>query len=114
MKIMTFNIQHCLDYKRRRIDFDLFAEKIKENTALYIDIGAKDKEEAQAVVSLGLGAIGFVEGEKAVQPEGFGEDVKNLYFIVLATGSLIAFLAMKFIYNIGKKEEAEISAMSAN
>ena len=30
MKVMTFNIQHCLDYKRRKIDFDLFAEKIKE------------------------------------------------------------------------------------
>ncbi len=64
----------------------------------------------QAVVALGLGAIGFVEGEAAVQPEGFGEDVKNLYFIVLAIGSLIAFLAMKFIYNIGKKEEAEFAA----
>ncbi len=59
----------------------------------------------QAVVSLGLSAIGFVEGENAVQPEGFGEDVKSLYIVVLAVGSLIAFLAMKFIYNIGKKEE---------
>ena len=64
----------------------------------------------QAVVALGLGAIGFAEGETAVQPEGFGEDVKNLYFIVLAIGSLIAFLAMKFIYNIGKKEEEEFAA----
>ncbi len=59
----------------------------------------------QAVVALGLSAIGFVEGEGASQPDGFGEDVKSLYFIVLAVGSLIAFLAMKFIYNIGKKEE---------
>ena len=67
----------------------------------------------QAVVALGLGAIGFVEGEAAVQPDGFGEDVKNLYFIVLAIGSLIAFLAMKFIYNIGKKEEEEFAAGSA-
>lgn len=64
----------------------------------------------QAVVSWGLVAIGFVEGENAVQPEGFGEDVKNLYFIVLAAGSLIAFLSMKFIYNIGKKEEDEMAA----
>lgn len=30
MKVMTFNIQHCLDYKRRKINFDLFADKIKE------------------------------------------------------------------------------------
>ena len=68
----------------------------------------------QAAVSIGLGRIGFIEGENAVQPAGFGEDVKSLYFILLAVGSLVAFLAMKFIYNIGKKEEAELSAMSAN
>ena len=64
----------------------------------------------QAVVSWGLVAIGFVEGENAVQPESFGEDVTKLYFIVLAAGSLIAFLSMKFIYNIGKKEEEEMAA----
>lgn len=63
----------------------------------------------QAVVALALGAIGFVEGDNAVQPETFGEDVKSLYFIVLAVGSLIAFLSMKFIYNIGKKEELEFA-----
>lgn len=63
----------------------------------------------QAVVALGLGAIGFVEGEKAVQPDTFGQDVKTLYFVVLAVGSLIAFLSMKFIYNIGKKEELEFA-----
>ena len=64
----------------------------------------------QAVVSWGLAAIGFVEGENAVQPEGFDTDVKQLYFVVLAAGSLIAFLAMKFIYNIGKKEEDAFAA----
>lgn len=63
----------------------------------------------QAVVALGLSAIGFIEGENAVQPATFGEDVKTLYFVVLAIGSLIAFLAMKFIYNIGKKEEFEFA-----
>ena len=61
----------------------------------------------QAVVSMGLVAIGFNEGENAVQNADFGDNVKSLYFIVLAVGSLIAFLSMKFIYNIGKKEEAE-------
>lgn len=30
MKVMTFNIQHCLDYKKRKIDIDLFADKITE------------------------------------------------------------------------------------
>ena len=63
----------------------------------------------QAVVSLGLVAIGFVEGENAVQAADFGDKVKNLYFIVLAAGSLIAFLSMAFIYNIGKKEEDELA-----
>ncbi len=67
----------------------------------------------QAVVALGLSAIGFVEGEGAVQPADFGKDVKSLYFIVLAVGSLIAFLAMKFIYNIGKKEEQEFAEKSS-
>ena len=62
-----------------------------------------------AVVSLGLVAIGFVEGENAVQAADFGVKVKSLYFIVLAAGSLIAFLAMAFIYNIGKKEEDELA-----
>lgn len=64
----------------------------------------------QAVVSMGLVAIGFVEGENAVQNADFGDKVKTLYFIVLAVGSLIAFLSMKFIYNIGKKEELEFSS----
>ena len=64
----------------------------------------------QAVVSWGLIAINFVEGENAVQAPDFGDKVKNLYFIVLAAGSLIAFLSMAFIYNIGKKEEAELAA----
>jgi GPH family glycoside/pentoside/hexuronide:cation symporter len=63
----------------------------------------------QAVVSWGLIAIGFVEGENAVQTADFGNKVKNLYIIVLAAGSLIAFLSMAFIYNIGKKEEQELS-----
>lgn len=63
----------------------------------------------QAVVALGLSAIGFVEGDNAVQPADFGGNVKSLYFVVLAVGSLIAFLSMKFIYNIGKKEEIEFA-----
>ncbi len=67
----------------------------------------------QAVVAIGLGRIGFIEGKNAIQPETFGTDVKNLYFIVLAIGSLVAFLSMKFIYNVGKKEEAEFAKESA-
>ena len=63
----------------------------------------------QAVVALGLSAIGFVEGDNAVQPADFGDKVKSLYFVILAIGSLIAFLSRKFIYNIGKKEEEEFA-----
>ena len=63
----------------------------------------------QAVVSWGLVAIGFVEGDNAVQAADFGDKVKSLYFIVLAAGSLIAFLAMAFIYNIGRKEEGQLA-----
>ena len=67
----------------------------------------------QAVVSWGLVAIGFVEGDNAVQTADFGDKVKSLYFIVLAAGSLIAFLSMAFIYNIGRKEEKELAAVNA-
>ncbi len=77
--------------------------------ALYSFFRKLSQGIGQAVVSWGLIAIGFVEGENAVQSADFGEKVKNLYFIVLAAGSLIAFLAMAFIYNIGKKEEQELA-----
>lgn len=63
----------------------------------------------QAVSSLGLAAIGFVEGTGAVQPEGFGTDLKNLYFIILFAGSLIAFLSMTFVYNISHEQEKEFA-----
>ena len=78
--------------------------------ALYSFFRKLSQGIGQAVVSWGLIAIGFVEGENAVQSADFGVKVKNLYFIVLAVGSLIAFLAMAFIYNIGKKEEMAFQA----
>lgn len=28
IKVMSFNIQHCLNYRTRQIDFDLFAQAI--------------------------------------------------------------------------------------
>lgn len=66
----------------------------------------------QAVVSIGLMAVGFVEGENAVQPEGIGDGIIKLYILVLFIGSLVAFLSMTFIYNIGKKEEHEMAALA--
>lgn len=67
----------------------------------------------QAVVSWGLAAIHFVEGDNAVQAADFGSNAKTLYFVILTVGSAVAFIAMKFIYNIGKKEEAEFAAAAA-
>ncbi|MBR2316303.1 MAG: MFS transporter [Clostridia bacterium] len=64
----------------------------------------------QAVVSIGLMAVGFVEGENAVQPEGIGNGIVKLYILVLMVASIIAFLSMAFIYNIGKKEEMAFQA----
>lgn len=71
----------------------------------------------QASVSLGLSLIHFQTGENAVQPDDFGKNVKTLYFVILAIGSLIAFLSFKFIYNVDKKAEdafVEESKQKAN
>ncbi len=80
--------------------------------ALYSFFRKLSQGVGQAISSLGLAAIGFVEGTGAVQPEGFGESIKNLYFIVLFAGSLIAFIAMTFVYNISHKHEIEFSQNS--
>lgn len=80
--------------------------------ALYSFFRKLSQGIGQAAVSFGLAAIGFVEGENAVQPEGFGQSVKTLYIILLFVGSFIAFLSLKFIYNIGKKEELEFQAQA--
>ena len=73
--------------------------------ALYSFFRKLSQGIGQAVSSLGLAAIGFVEGTDAVQPEGFGNNVKSLYIALLFAGSLIAFLCMTFIYNITKEDE---------
>lgn len=78
--------------------------------ALYSFFRKLSQGIGQAVVSWGLVAIGFVEGDNAVQAPDFGDKVKDLYFIVLAAGSLIAFLSMKFIYNISKEDEKAFAA----
>ena len=67
----------------------------------------------QAVVSWGLVAINFKEGDNAIQEAGFGDKVKMLYIVLLMVASVISFLAMKFIYNIGKKEEEEFAKKAA-
>jgi len=59
----------------------------------------------QAAVALGLSMINFNSGENAIQSDDFGIKVKTLYFVILAVGSLIAFISFKFIYNVDKKAE---------
>ena len=81
--------------------------------ALYSFFRKLSQGIGQAVVSVGLGAIGFVEGENAVQPETFGDDVKSLYLLVLIIGSFITFLSMQFIYNITKKDEEAFAVSTA-
>ena len=31
ISVMSFNIQHCLNYRTRQIDFDLFAQVIRQS-----------------------------------------------------------------------------------
>ena len=80
--------------------------------ALYSFFRKLSQGIGQAVVAWGLAAIGFVEGTGFVPDAAFGGKVKTLYFVVLAIGSLIALLAMQFIYNIGKKEEDQYNEFS--
>lgn len=64
-----------------------------------------------AIVGLGLSAIGFVEGNGAVQSEAFGGKVEKLYIIFLTAGTAIMVLAMHFVYNITKKDEDDFASL---
>lgn len=59
----------------------------------------------QALVAFALGTIGFVEGENAIQPQQFCDNIKNLYIVFLTAGTVIMVLCMRFIYNITKEKE---------
>ncbi len=98
-------VADCIEISYRK------SKKNEEGTlyALYSFFRKLSQGIGQAASSLGLAAIGFVEGEGAIQPAGFGDDVRMLYFILLFVGSLIAFLSMTFIYNITKEQELEFS-----
>ncbi len=66
-----------------------------------------------AVIALSLSAIGFVEGENAVQPAEFCANVKNLYIILLVIGTFGMVIAMKFVYNIDQKKESELGSLAS-
>ncbi|MGN0446974.1 MAG: MFS transporter [Acutalibacteraceae bacterium] len=99
-------VADCIEVSRRKTG------KSEEGSlyALYSFFRKLAQGIGQAASSLGLAAIGFVEGENAVQPEGFGADVKTLYMVLLIVGSFLTFLCIQFIYNIGKKQEEENAA----
>lgn len=61
-----------------------------------------------ALVALALSSVGYIESS-AVQTAEASKNIKNLYIIFLIIGLLIMTLAMKFVYNIGFKEEQEFN-----
>lgn len=61
-----------------------------------------------ALVALALSAVGYVESS-AVQTAEVSKNIKNLYIVLLIAGLLIMTLSMKFVYNIGFKEEQEFN-----
>lgn len=62
-----------------------------------------------AAIALALKSVGYVE-TAATQTAEVAANIKNVYIAILVIGLVIMVLAMKFIYNIGMKEEKELSA----
>lgn len=61
-----------------------------------------------AVVALALSAVGYIESS-TVQTAQVASNIKNLYIILLVIGLAIMVISMKFIYNIGFKQEQEFN-----
>ncbi len=59
-----------------------------------------------ALVALSLSSVGYIESS-SVQTAEVSTNIKNLYIILLIIGLAIMTASMKFIYNIGFKEEQE-------
>ncbi len=57
-----------------------------------------------ALVALSLSSVGYIE-TAAQQTAEVSKNIKNVYIILLIIGLTIMTLSMKFIYNIGLKEE---------
>lgn len=60
-----------------------------------------------ALVALSLSSVGYIESS-SVQTAEVSANIKNLYIILLIIGLAIMTASMKFIYNIGFKEEQEL------
>lgn len=59
-----------------------------------------------ALVALSLSSVGYIESS-SVQTAEVSANIKNLYIILLIIGLAIMTASIKFIYNIGFKEEQE-------
>lgn len=59
-----------------------------------------------ALVALSLSSVGYIESS-TVQAAETAANIKNLYIILLIIGLAIMTAAIKFVYNIGFKEEQE-------
>lgn len=59
-----------------------------------------------ALVALSLSSVGYIESS-SVQTAEVSANIKNLYIILLIIGLAIMTASMKFVYNIGFKEEQE-------
>ncbi len=61
-----------------------------------------------ALLALALKSVGYIESS-TVQTAEVSKNIKNLYIILLIIGLAIMTASMKFIYNIGYKEEQEFN-----
>lgn len=64
-----------------------------------------------ALVALSLSSVGYIESS-SVQTAEVSANIKNLYIILLIIGLAIMTASMKFIYNIGFKEEQEFGKIA--
>ena len=65
------------------------------------------------VVLFSLGAIGFVEGEHAIQPAGVADGVWGLFCLLPAVGFLVAFILLRKFYKL-RSDEVQVMASYNN
>lgn len=61
-----------------------------------------------AIVALALSSVGYIESA-AVQTAEVSKNIKNLYIVLLIIGLAIMTASIKFVYNIGFKEEQQFN-----
>ncbi len=88
---MTFNIQHCLNYIERHIDFPLFAKTISDSGADIVGLnevrgkGAHPDYEEQALILAGLAGYKYHYFARAIDFNGcdpYGNAVLSKYPII--------------------------------